>query len=116
MLDQLLYVQWAQRMASAVDTLRVVARSLPVLAVNRLSKVQPERTGCGGITDNVPPGRRPLYPTELRGLIQEIVNFEGLQDSIDSIWISVAWVELCIDAVESKGYLRQNIGTERSRW
>lgn len=43
-------------MASAVDTLRVVARSLPVLAVNRLSKVQPERTGCGGITDNVPPG------------------------------------------------------------
>lgn len=67
MLDQLLYVQWAQRMASAVDTLRVVARSLPVLAVNRLSKVQPERTGCGGITDNVPPGRRPLYPTELRG-------------------------------------------------
>ena len=80
MLDQLLYVQWAQRMASAVDTLRVVARSLPVLAVNRLSKVQPERTGCGGITDNVPPGRRPLYPTELRGLIQEIVNFEGLQD------------------------------------
>ena len=29
--------------------------------------------------------RRPLYPTELRGLIQKIFNFTGLQDSNDSI-------------------------------
>ena len=30
--------------------------------------------------------RRPLYPTELRGLIQKIFNFAGLQDSNDSIF------------------------------
>ena len=30
--------------------------------------------------------RRPLYPTELRGLIQQIFNFTGLQDSNDSIF------------------------------
>ena len=30
--------------------------------------------------------RRPLYPTELRGLIQKIFNFTGLQDSNDSIF------------------------------
>ena len=30
--------------------------------------------------------RRPLYPTELRGLIQKIFNFTGLQDSKDSIF------------------------------
>ena len=29
--------------------------------------------------------RRPLYPTELRGLIQKIFNFEGLQGSNGSI-------------------------------
>jgi len=29
--------------------------------------------------------RRPLYPTELRGLIQKIFNFAGLQDSNGSI-------------------------------
>lgn len=30
--------------------------------------------------------RRPLYPTELRGLIQKIFTFTGLQDSNDSIF------------------------------
>ena len=30
--------------------------------------------------------RRPLYPTELRGLIQKIFNFTGFQDSNDSIF------------------------------
>ena len=30
--------------------------------------------------------RRPLYPTELRGLIQKIFNFAGLRDSNDSIF------------------------------
>ena len=30
--------------------------------------------------------RRPLYPTELRGLIQKIFNLTGLQDSNDSIF------------------------------
>ena len=30
--------------------------------------------------------RRPLYPTELRGLIQKIFNFAGFQDSNDSIF------------------------------
>ena len=30
--------------------------------------------------------RRPLYPTELRGRIQKIFNFTGLQDSNDSIF------------------------------
>ena len=30
--------------------------------------------------------RRPLYPTELRGLIQKIFNFAELQDSNDSIF------------------------------
>ena len=30
--------------------------------------------------------RRPLYPTELRGHIQKIFNFTGLQDSNDSIF------------------------------
>ena len=30
--------------------------------------------------------RRPLYPTELRGLIQKIFTFAGLQDSNDSIF------------------------------
>ena len=30
--------------------------------------------------------RRPLYPTELRGLIQKLFNFAGLQDSNDSFF------------------------------
>ena len=30
--------------------------------------------------------RRPLYPIELRGLIQKIFNFAELQDSNDSIF------------------------------
>ena len=34
----------------------------------------------------LPLRRRPLYPTELRGLIQKIFNFAGLQDSNDSIF------------------------------
>ena len=34
----------------------------------------------------LPLRRRPLYPTELRGLIQKIFNFTGLQDSNDSIF------------------------------
>ena len=34
--------------------------------------------------------RRPLYPTELRGLIQKIFNFTGLQDSNDSIFRRLA--------------------------
>ena len=34
--------------------------------------------------------RRPLYPTELRGLIQKIFNFAWLQDSNDSIFRRLA--------------------------
>ena len=34
--------------------------------------------------------RRPLYPTELRGLIQKIFNFAGLQDSNNSIFRRLA--------------------------
>jgi len=34
--------------------------------------------------------RRPLYPTELRGLIQKIFTFTGLQDSNDSIFRRLA--------------------------
>ena len=34
--------------------------------------------------------RRPLYPTELRGLIQKIFTFAGLQDSNDSIFRRLA--------------------------
>ena len=37
-------------------------------------------------TSGLPLRRRPLYPTELRGLIQKIFNFAGLQDSNDSIF------------------------------
>ena len=34
--------------------------------------------------------RRPLYPTELRGLIQKKFNFAWLQDSNDSIFRRLA--------------------------
>ena len=41
----------------------------------------------GGIrTHGLSLRRRPLYPTELRGLIQKTFNFTGLQDSNDSIF------------------------------
>ena len=38
--------------------------------------------------------RRPLYPTELRGLIQKIFNFAELQDSNDSIFRRVCYIHL----------------------
>lgn len=38
------------------------------------------------VSDHLTLRRRPLYPTELRGLIQKIFNFTGLQDSNDSIF------------------------------
>ena len=36
-------------------------------------------------SNHLPLRRRTLYPGEVRGLIQKIFNFTGLQDSNDSI-------------------------------
>ncbi len=51
----------------------------------------PRKIGGFGVpgairTPGLPLRRRPLYPTELRGLIQKLFNYEGLQDSNDSIF------------------------------
>jgi len=54
--------------------------------------------------------RRPLYPTELRGLIQKIFNFAELQDSNDSIFRrrTLYPAELQTHIVKSRG--------DRRRW
>ena len=54
--------------------------------------------------------RRPLYPTELRGLIQKIFNFTGLRDSNDSIFRRRS-----LYTTELQGHM-QNYSIVQFRW